>query len=167
MVRGWFGGVIWGRCGVVDWGGFWVVESWGVNRLGCMIRGLFGSMIWGRFSFISHIGNISILVISSISHNLDTTIGKSHFIFTMNYTVIILSLVFAEISSTVFIIYTIFIGKRPRREFICWFWVIGFRCGRMVRCGFRCMVRSGSGGMIRGWGVVWGWGMVWGMVGKR
>ena len=59
MVRGWFGGVIWGRCGVVDWGGGMIRCGGWVDRLGCMIRGWFGSMIWGRFSFISHIGNIS------------------------------------------------------------------------------------------------------------
>ena len=34
------------------------------------------------FTFVFHISDVSVFVISMISHNLDTTIGKSDFVFT-------------------------------------------------------------------------------------
>ena len=77
---------------MVNGGGFWMV-----NGLRGMVRGrgrmdglrwVIRSGSWfgvvggvGRFTFVFHISDVSIFVISSISHNLDTTIGKSDFVF--------------------------------------------------------------------------------------
>jgi len=116
----------------------WVVRSrFGVGFVGrssrCMIR--------SNLTFILHISNVSIFMVSSVSDNLGSTIRKGNTVFTSYYTVIILSFLFGKVSTRVFVFDTIFIGKGPRGQFIFRSWVVR---GRLVN---RCMVRS------RGWVV--------------
>lgn len=105
VVGSWGWVVNWGGFGVIGGGSWgWVIGSWfGVvwswGRGGVMGSG-FGvvGFVMG-FSFVPDIGNVTVFVVSVVSHNLDTTVGKSNFIFTGHNTVVILSFSFAEISS--------------------------------------------------------------------
>ena len=129
--------VVWGRlvnrCWWVVRSRSWVVRSrFGVGLVGrssrCMIR--------SNLTFVLHISNVSVFVISSVSNDLSSAIRKGNTVFTSDNTVIILSFLFGKISTRIFVFDTIFIGKRPRGQFIFRSWVVR---GRLVN---RCMVRS-------------------------
>merc|ERR1711997_774964 len=119
--------------GFVD--GSWVIRS-GLIRF---VMGL---------TLVFHISNISMLMISCMGDNLGSAIGKGNTIFSSDYTIIILSFLFGEISTGVFIFDTIFISEWPGGQFVLRsmvnrFWVIG----------------SGSRGVVRGRGVIRGGGV--------
>ena len=125
-----------------------VIGSWG--RVVGSRLGVVGFIM--RFALVSDISDVSVFVIGMVGHNLHTTVGKSNFVFTRNNTVIILSFSFAEISSGVFIIDTVFVGKRPGGKFISGFGVVWCRFGGMIRSRFRCRGVIGSWGrVIRSW----------------
>ena len=118
--------MIWGgvmRYWFVDW--CWMV-FWAVNR--CVrCRTIM------RFTFVFYVSNKTVGVVSCISYNLGTTIWKSNTVFTTNYSIFILSLLFVKICSCVFIGYTVCVCKWTRGNFVgitmmfrCW-WMVGSR----------------------------------------
>ena len=152
--------VDWGRLGVVRCRSWGMVRSRGrlgvIRSWGRVVRSRFGvvGFVMG-FTLVSDISDVAVFMIGMVGHNLHTTVGKSNFVFTRNNTVIILSFSLAEVSSRVFIVDTVFVGERPRGEFVGGFRVVWCRLGGMIRCGFRCRGMIGSWGrVIRSWGGV-------------
>jgi len=168
--------VIRSRSRVVDWCRFvvdgsrlinWCWVVWGrlVNRFWWMVRGR-SWVVWSRFggrlvsrgsrwvirsnfTFVFHIGNVSVFVISSVSNDLGSAIRKGNTVFTMDNTVIILGFLFGKVSTRVFVFDTIFIGEGPGGQFIFGGWVVR---GGLVN-GFWWVVRS-RGWVVRGWSWV-------------
>jgi len=153
MIRSGFGDI---RSWLVN--GSWVVRSGLVDGLG-VIRSGSRSMIRSGLTFVFHIGNVSVFVISGVSDNLGSAIGKGNTVFTSDNTVIILGFLFGKISTRVFVFDTIFIGERPGGQFVFGSWVVW---GGLVN-GF-WVVRSGSW-VVRSWSRVVRSRMVRGMIG--
>ena len=161
-------GVIRSGSGVVNGGGLGVVDRLGgVIRSGSVMGfgGVMGSgsgvirLVMG-FSFVFDISDVSVFVVSSVSHDLGPTVGKGHAVFTMHNTVVILSFLLAEIGTGVFILDSIFIGEGAGGQLVFGGGMI--RGGlRMIRSGFGCVVWSGS--RVVGCGMVGG-GVVWGVI---
>jgi len=167
------GGVVGSGLGVVR-SGSWVVNGSGLGVVGSgfgVVRsgsGVVGSgfgvvrLVMG-LSFVFDISDVSVFVVSSVSHNLGTTIRKGNAVFAMHNTVVILSFLLAEIGAGVFILDSVFVGERPGGQLVFGGGVVG---SGLVNWG---VVRSGLGGVIGGGsGVVWsGSGVVRsGMVGS-
>ena len=157
-------GVIRSGSRVVDGSGFGVVDRFGsigsgvVDGFGGVVGSGFGVVRFVvGFSFVFDISNVSVFVVSSVSHNLGPTVGKGHTVFTMHNTVVILSFLLAEISAGVFILDSVFVGKRPGRQLVFgsgmvrsglvnW-WVVGSGFGSVI--GSRSGVVGSGSGMIR------------------
>jgi len=141
---------------VVNGSGFVVDGSWFVDRFGSNIRSnirsgsrfvhRFGSVIRSRsvvrsglmfirddLTLVTHISNVSVFMISSVSDNLGSAVREGHTVFTGHYAVIILGFLFGKISTRVFVLNTVFIREGPGSQLLF---------------------------MIRGRGVVRGRGMV-------
>merc|ERR1711997_1000701 len=130
------GSMIGSGSGVVDGSGFacrsrlvdngsWVIRSgsgfvdgsWGIRSGSRLIRSGLIRFVMG-LTLVFHISNISMLMISGIGDNLGSAIGKGNTIFSSDYTIIILSFLFGEISTGVFIFDTIFISEWPGGQFV-------------------------------------------------
>lgn len=129
-----------------------------------------GWCIWFRFwhiflghSFIFHIGNKPVLMVSMVGNDLHTTIGQLYTVLAFDNSCGILGLSLGEMSS-IGISTSILISKRLGWQLflVVWCWmrsgVVGSRGGVVrSRGGF---VRS-RGGFVGGWcGFVWGRGWV-------
>ena len=157
--------------GVVDGSGLGVIRSrGGVVRSGSGVNGLgvIGSgggvvrsglrvvRLVVRFAFVFDISDVSVFVVSVVSHDLGSAVGKGNTVLAGHNTVVILGFLFAEISASVFVLHTVFVGEGPGGQLVFRGGVIRSRFvnwGRMVGSGFGSVVRSGSGmvrsGMIR------------------
>jgi len=147
-------------CDIRSWlvDGSWVVRSGLVDGFG-VIRSGSRCVIRNDLTFVFHISNVSVFVVSSVSDNLGSAIGKGNTVFTSDNTVIILGFLFGEISTRVFVFDTIFIGERPGGQFVFGCWVVW---GGLVN-GF-WVVRSGCRGVVRSWGRVVRGGVIRGMI---
>jgi len=146
VVRSGFGSI---RSGVMD--GFGVVRS-GSGMVGLVVG----------FAFVFDISNVSVFVVSGVGDNLGSAVGEGHTVFTGHHTVVILSFLLAEVGARVFILDSVFVGKRPGRQLVFgsgmvrsglvnW-WVVGSGFGSVIGSGSG-VVGSGSGmirsGMVR------------------
>jgi len=169
------------RSGVVG-SGFWVVDR---GRLG-MIRSGSGSMVgsglggvigsrlgmvgsWCGFGVIGlivgltlvlDVSDVAVFVVGGVGDDLSSAIGKSHAVLSVDDTVVVLGFLLGKVGTRVFVFDTIFVGERPRGQFVLggvvhWFvdrWVIWSR--------FWGVIWSGDGGMIGSRGVIGG-GVIW------
>merc|ERR1712223_1148217 len=114
--------VSWGR--LVSWG--WLVGwSWVVRRLVFWVLGS---------SFVGNIGNVTVVVVSSIGYSLNTSVGKVDLVRSTD-SLAISSLLGVEVGAGVIISNTVLEGV--------WFWGL--------------IVSSWGVVWSWGWGVVWGW----------
>jgi hypothetical protein len=110
-----------GRGSLVSWGGM------SISSLG----------LWwvDRGTFIGHLSNKSIVVVSSVGGGLDSAIRKSNGVGSSNFALSILSLSLLKVSLRVVISYSVFIGVWLRGKLlllvrsrgISWCWVVGGR----------------------------------------
>merc|ERR1719373_1477095 len=103
-------------------------------------RGMVGRLGM-RLSFISHISNESILMVSVVGHNLNSAIGQLNSVFSLDNAELILSLSLGKVSS-VLISSSVLVG-----EWLWWHLLRVVRCrsicrGRVVRCRSRCIGRG-------------------------
>ena len=107
-----------GRGSLVSWGGM------SVSSLG----------LWGvdGGTFIGHLSNKSIVVVSGVSGGLDPAIRKSNGVRSSNFALSILSLSFLKVSLRVVISYSIFIGIWLRGKLLLLVRSRGISWGRVV-----------------------------------
>merc|ERR1719373_539588 len=103
-------------------------------------RGMVGRLGM-RLSFISHISNESILMVSVVGHNLNSAIGQLNSVFSLDNAELILSLSLGKVSS-VLISSSVLVG-----EWLGWHLLRVVRSrsvcrGRVVRCRSRCIGRG-------------------------
>ena len=97
-------------------------------------------------TFVFDIGDVTVVVVSMVGHDLGTTIGKSHSVFAGDNTVGILSFFLVKVGARVFIADSVSVGERAGSDFVAS--VVGGRGGvvRGRRAGRGGEGRSHEGG---------------------
>ena len=122
------------------------------SRLVSGLRFMVSGLVFGVVSLtlVFNISNISRVSISNaVGHNLGTTIGKSHSVFSRYNSVFILSFFLVKVGARVFITDSISVGERTGRDFVASMVGGGMR-GGVVRGGWAG--RGGEGGGHEGGG---------------
>jgi hypothetical protein len=89
----WRSGPVWSGCGSIDGSWWWrrgSIRSWSWSVDWSRGIGWSWSMFEDGFTLVLDIGDVAVLGVGTVGHNLGTTVGKGNAVFAADNTVVIL-----------------------------------------------------------------------------